>query len=892
MIGIITGGSGGSGSNAVGGGNGSSGGTGGAAVVLLGDAPIVTIDAQLIGGFGGSGGTGASPTINASGGAGLLASPGATLVIRPFGRVTAGQNVFFPGPLATGIAGANLDVTNAGFIRGDPALHFLSGTNRLTLGASSLMFGAILVDGGGSLAITPDAGGSSLPNAITGSGSLIKDGPGTLTLRGANSFAGGLSVNAGTLALFDAASASTGRITLNGGAIQPAVEGLGGLSLTNPVVLGALGGSISGAAQVNEATGQRTGTTLDLRLTGGISGPGRLTIGGPGVIVLDSVATHGGGTTINAGATLRVGAGVLGGDILNNGSLIFGRMGTLAMGGTIAGNGGLVQDGPGQLILDGQNSYTGRTEVTAGTLVVNGSIAASALLSVGTTATIAGRGTLPSTTILAGGTIAPGNSVGTLTVAGDLTLSPGATTVLEVQGAAADRIQVAGTATLGGTVRLVPLGGRYVFLRPYVLIQASRVTGAFAAVSAEGSFGVGVVPTLSATETEVRLVLTPTEALAGLPALTTFNQRATARALDAARLAGADMSRFFSIYNAPADRIGAAVNQLSGEVATAGPAMAFAAADQFLAAMLDPLGYGRDGHLGGRLRPGEEEATSGPAYRLWGTAYGSYGRASGDGGDGSATRTTRVAGFAIGFDRVVGKRSLVGGAIAAGEGQASLAGGRGTARGSFGQFGVHGATWASGLTLAAALAGTLLETQTRRTLFVPDFDRLRGAGDSWTFSGRVEARQDGVALPGFRLQPFAALQWSQVSVQGYTERSVQSGDGFAQRVSGGWQAAARTELGAQADGALSVGDRALRGFARLAWGHYLVGDFTMGTGFAGLPNAGFTVRGARGSTNAALLALGGEAALAPSLSLALRLDSELSGQVQQIAGSARLRYIF
>lgn len=89
-----------------------------------------------------------------------------------------------------------------------------------------------------------------------------------------------------------------------------------------------------------------------------------------------------------------------------------------------------------------------------------------------------------------------------------------------------------------------------------------------------------------------------------------------------------------------------------------------------------------------------------------------------------------------------------------------------------------------------------------------------------------------------------------------------------------------------------LGSVPLQGFVRAAWAHYLVRDAQMGVGFAGLPGAGFAVRGARADANAALLSAGVEMPVRPGLALGARVESEFSGNVTQVAGTARLRYSF
>ena len=128
--------------------------------------------------------------------------------------------------------------------------------------------------------------------------------------------------------------------------------------------------------------------------------------------------------------------------------------------------------------------------------------------------------------------------------------------------------------------------------------------------------------------------------------------------------------------------------------------------------------------------------------------------------------------------------------------------------------------------------------------------------------------------------------------QGYTESSTVTGQTNGLTVAGQSNTSLRTELGAQAQGSVQLGTRSVQGFARLAWAHYLVRDASMGVGFASLSNAGFTVRGARPDANAALISAGIQTEIMPGLTLSARIDSEFSGNVAQVAGTARLRYAF
>jgi outer membrane autotransporter protein len=513
----------------------------------------------------------------------------------------------------------------------------------------------------------------TLNGATTFTGTLTKTGAGNLTLNGAGSGAGGLIFNsAGTLEIGSNTALGTGTLRLqSGGTLQP---GVASVSLANALVVDA-------ATRVSTATGRA------LTLSGAISGAGSLTKVNAGTLDLTGANSFSGGMTLGGG-TLGVGHNTalgtgqlsmaqnttlraLGNVTLANAiqlqpcaceqpaarAVIDTNGNTLTLNGVISpgtGEGspfGLTKAGAGTLVLNATNTYTGPTVVNAGSLVVNGSINASSGVTIAQGATLGGNGSTPALTVQ--GTISPGNSVGVLNINGGLTLTSTATTMIEIEGATADRINVTGNATLAGTLQLVAGGGTYTFTTPYTVLSATGTSsGTFAAVSTTGSFGVGVTSAVSYGAQNVQVTLTPAPLVTvapdgpttldvaptttsstetpgpttvttdsttvAAPTTTTptttvltqqtpvlgFNQTrnitAVAAALDRAAFSGSDMSSLFRVYNQPTrEALAAAVNSLSGEVHTATTAAGLRASDQFLRVMLDPFAIGRDGSLVG-----------------------------------------------------------------------------------------------------------------------------------------------------------------------------------------------------------------------------------------------------------------------------------------------------
>ncbi|WP_265594840.1 autotransporter-associated beta strand repeat-containing protein [Haloferula sp. BvORR071] len=249
-------------------------------------------------------------------------------------------------------------------------------------------------------------------------GSLVKNGTGMLVLPTANSFAGGTTINGGTVSLSLSATASgsnnpgalgSGPVTVNTGALLKLWIANGTTSyFSNPITLD--GGRILGEDGINVLKGGLTlaagGGTLSAKwnnkntvVDSVISGPGKLTVfretpsGETGAsVVLNKANTYTGGTDIlsgflrvaytdaalSSGTLTFTGAGTfataVGGGarnianpvVINTGIVgsLDGGQFPLTMSGPISGPGTLQSTSSGLIVLSGTNSYTGGTNFT------------------------------------------------------------------------------------------------------------------------------------------------------------------------------------------------------------------------------------------------------------------------------------------------------------------------------------------------------------------------------------------------------------------------------------------------------------------------------------------------------------------------------------------------
>lgn len=209
--------------------------------------------------------------------------------------------------------------------------------NDRRLSAGSIAGSGNYILGANELTVGGNNSSTTVSGVISGTGSLVKTGIGTLTLSGDNTYSGGTTISDGVLKIGDGGTSGsiTGNVTNNAALIVDRSDAL------------SLGGVISGTGSVEKR--------------------------GAGMLTLTGDNTYSGGTTIAAGA-LKIGdggtTGSVTGNITDNAALIVDRSNAVSLGGVISGSGSVEKRGAGTLTLTGTNTYAGGTTITGGTLSV------------------------------------------------------------------------------------------------------------------------------------------------------------------------------------------------------------------------------------------------------------------------------------------------------------------------------------------------------------------------------------------------------------------------------------------------------------------------------------------------------------------------------------------
>ena len=655
-------------------------------------------------------------------------------------------------------------------------------------------------------------------------------------------------------------------------------------------------------------------------LTNGTVGVRPLIKYGAGTLTIAGDATYTGGTTINGGA-LVLGNGGTSGSVIGNITfcsnaadptcdtstskvLAFNRSDVFNYGGSITGPGQVLQVGVGATILSGVNTYTGPTLIDAGTLSITGSITSA--VSVNSGGVLSGSGTVGSVTVNAGGLLAPANPGGVLTVQGNLILATAGAYLVEINSSSADRVNVTGTATLGGNL-LVALTGSSITKQSYLILNATGgITGTFAGVN---NLPASLPATLSYGANSVFLSLSLNyNALGNLNA----NQRNVGNAL----------SQFFNSNGTiPVSYVGlspAALSQIAGETATGSQQTTFQAMSEFINTLLDPFIGGRESATSpavsttpyaeesgasahaanGATRSDRERAAYAavftkaplrqvydPHWSVWTSGFGGSQTTDGNTATGSNSATSRIFGVAAGADYLLSPRTIAGFALAGGGTNFSVAN-SGSGRSDLFQAGGYVRHTVGAAYISGALAYGWQDITTDRLAMA---DKLHAEFNANALSGRVEGGYR-FATRWMGITPYAAGQFTSFWLPAYAELAVFGSNAFALAYGSQGVTDTRAELGVRTDRsfALATGLLTLRG--RFAWAHDFDPDRNVATTFQALPGASFVVNGAAQASDSALMTASAEMKWRNGWSSVATFEGEFSHVTASYAGKGVVRY--
>lgn len=641
----------------------------------------------------------------------------------------------------------NVSGTGAVVQQGEGTLRFTANhtyTGGTTIAAGTLQLG----DGGTAGSILGDvvdnarlvfdrADDLTFSGHISGSGSVVQQGAGTVVLSADHSYTGGTTVSQGTLQL-----------------------GNGGSS----------GSVVGNIVDDGSLVFNRADTFI---YSGVISGQGSVQQRGTGTLVLSADHGYAGGTTITAG-TLQLGnggpTGSVAGDIVDDGLLVFNRSTDLLFAGRISGTGAVRKQGTNTLHFTGASTYSGPTWVDAGRLQVDGSLLSTVM--VGQGAVLGGHGSVGG--IANSGTVSPGASIGRLTVTGDYVQAASGNLQIEFDDRGNfDELRVAGSASLAGEVDYVPdrLGVFASDLLYTYLPAAGGVQGRFG-TPAQMEYAGATINTLYNPDS-VQLQITsrplednidPDDARSILDCVGSLQRDRVAAVGDQARVLGA------MVWQLPDDFVGSVISACPRDVSALAQAYRSAASGRM--ARLDErfaqFHAGSEGLFDAyRLRE--------PQTGLWVT--GGY-------QDGDADRHDRARpgygwhswDFTVGLDQALGTSGLAGAYLARTDLQQRFAGetGRGTTRMAGWAGALYGSYWWDNhLFLAGAYEYNWQDLSGRREINIAELERT-AVGDRDAAGQTLSATLGYSVALGQRtlLQPLLVLRRQRFADDAYAEQGA------------------------------------------------------------------------------------------------------------------------
>ena len=736
------------------------------------------------------------------------------------------------------------------------------------------------------------ANDGTFAGAISGSGSLIKQGAATLTLTGANTYGGGTTISAGTL------QGDTGSLQGNmvdnatlafdqaaDGSFAGAISGAGTVVKLGAGVLTLTGAnSYQGGTQINAGTLQGDSSSLqgniadnaalvfdqgiDGSFAGVISGAGTVTKQGAGTLILSGANSYTGGTLISAG-TLQGDSSSLTGNITDNAALVFNQNSDGVFAGSIGGGGSISKQGNGSLTVNGSNPFAGTTTVQSGMLVVGDSGHANATLGgdvvVNNGAMLGGVGMIGSLDLQ--GTIMPSSLTDPLNISGNAVLRSGSSYQVMANAAGqSSLIDAAGTVTIqGGTALALLSPGNYKPTTQYTIITGAQgVSGTFDSVQSSLTF---LTPTLSYTANAVNLSL-QRNAVSFVDIANTHNEKNTATGLDGLNFDSPVYTALTLLDPGSARR---AFNELSGEVHASTQTALFDSSSHVRGAVNQHL-LGFD--YGGQTAHGETSE----GVTVWTTGWGHWDDHDGDGN--ASHLQSNGSGLVVGADLPLDQTRL---GVLIGRGQDSTrVDSLNSDTNTHGTYaGFYGNTEWGAFRLRGAVIYAWQDVRSHRSISFPGFSQsANGDYDAHTAQAYLEGSYV-VPLGQFTtLEPYFNLAQVQVHTDGFREQ------GGAADLDVDSATANQTVGTLGLRGTTTLGESGLRGYAGIGWQHAW-GDTQASRNqhfVAGGP--GFNIQGVAVASNAGVIDVGLRMPLGRNVSI----DASYFGQFASHANdqSARL----
>lgn len=294
-------------------------------------------------------------------GSGSLYKVGAGILKLGGVNTYSGETVINEGTVQSNVSGGLSD--NSAFTVGDGTcldLNSCSDTIKSLAGSGSVLLGGATLTAG-------DANNQTFSGVISGDGGkIVKEGAGTWTLAGSNTYTGGTTVNAGTLSATTATIPSSGNASVASAAVlkfDQATNGTYGLVISGDGSFEKAGAGTLTLSVANTYAGKTVinGGVLSISADNNLgtapamATPGHLTLNGG---TLQCVTETFFSINSNRGISLGTGNGTI--DVA----------GTVVYSGIIADSGNLTKSGTGWLSLGWASTYTGSTTITGGILSI------------------------------------------------------------------------------------------------------------------------------------------------------------------------------------------------------------------------------------------------------------------------------------------------------------------------------------------------------------------------------------------------------------------------------------------------------------------------------------------------------------------------------------------